>query len=522
MIGSMGWVFLSGPMGAGKSTVGPRVAESLGLAFVDLDAALAARVGQPAGAFLAAAGESAFREAEAELLGELLAGAPRVVALGGGTVTVRALRRRLLRAGTLVTLRAPAHVLAARVGDGTGRPLLAGDVRARLEALLEARAGAYEEAHGVVDAAGEAEAVAAAVCAVVRDAPVPVPLGRRSYRVEIGRGVRARLTARTGGRMAVVVADENTAPWARDVVTGAGRRVDVTLRPGEEHKDVTAVGRIWDAALGAGLDRGALVVAVGGGVVGDLAGFAAATLLRGVAFGQVPTSLLAMVDSSVGGKTGFDRPEGKNLVGAFHQPDFVLCDVETLSTLPAEERIAGLAEVVKSAWLDTEEAVVALERDAAALRAGEEEATLRAVRRSVALKARIVATDEEEAGRRRLLNLGHTVGHALEAALGYGALRHGEAVSLGLVAAARLGRRLGRFPAGALPRLVALLDALGLPTELDAALAKGGEAVWRFAAADKKRAAGGKVAFIVPGPPGDTAVAPVSFAELPALVAPLS
>ncbi|MEO0324516.1 MAG: 3-dehydroquinate synthase [Myxococcota bacterium] len=517
----MGWVFLSGPMGAGKSTVGPRVAEALGQGFLDLDARLAAYVGQDAGAFLAAEGEAAFRRVEAEVLSAELETAPKVVALGGGTVTQGALRRRLLREGTLVTLRAPLAVLLARVGDGAGRPLLAGDAAGRARALLDARAGAYAEAHGVVDASAEPAKVTEAVLAVVRDAPVPVALGRRSYRVEIGHGIRARLAERVRGRSSLVVADDNTAPWARAADTGAGPRVDVTLRPGEEHKDVHAVGRIWDAALGAGLDRSALVVAVGGGVVGDLAGFAAATLLRGVAFAQVPTSLLAMVDSSVGGKTGFDRPEGKNLVGAFHQPDFVLCDIETLSTLPEVERIAGLAEVVKSAWLDSEEAVAALERDAHALRAGDPEAVLGAVRRSVALKARVVAEDEEETGRRRVLNLGHTVGHALEAALGYGALRHGEAVSLGLVAAARLGERQGTLRSPDRARLTALLDALGLPTALDEALARGGEAVWRFAASDKKRSTGGTVAFIVPGAPGHVEVAPLALRELPELVAPL-
>src|SRR5690606_25928184 len=168
-----------------------------------------------------------------------------------------------------------------------------------------------------------------------------------------------------------------------------------------------------------------VVVAVGGGVVGDLAGFAASTLLRGLAFAQVPTSLLAMVDASVGGKTGFDRAQGKNLIGTFHQPRFVICDVDALSTLPDEELRSGLAEVVKSAWLDSEAAVRALEDDAEAVAARDPGALERAVRMAVQLKAGVVSADERESGRRMGLNLGHTIGHAIEAARGYRGVRHG-------------------------------------------------------------------------------------------------
>ena len=242
-------------------------------------------------------------------------------------------------------------------------------------------------------------------------------------------------------------------------------------------------------------------------MLGDLTAFAASTLLRGVALGQVPTTLLAMVDSSVGGKTGFNRPAGKNLVGTFYQPRFVLCDVETLETLPIEEVRAGLAEVVKSAWLDGEASVAQLERDAEALAACEPDAVVRAIRMAVSLKARVVREDEREAGRRMLLNLGHTIGHGLEAAAHYRGLRHGEAVALGMIAALRVGRALGRGAADGGERLTRLLEALRLPTDLDARL--GADAL-RFIGADKKRR-GDQIAFVVPGDPGDTAVVPLSL-----------
>jgi 3-dehydroquinate synthetase len=253
-----------------------------------------------------------------------------------------------------------------------------------------------------------------------------------------------------------------------------------------------------------------MLVAVGGGVVGDLAGFAASSLLRGIPIGHVPTTLLAMVDSAIGGKTGFDTPHGKNLIGTFHQPSFVLSDLEVLATLPEAERRSGLAEVVKSAWIEGEAAVAGLERDAEALGAGEPAALERAVRMAASLKARIVAEDERDAGRRALLNLGHTLGHALEAARGYRGLRHGEAVALGMVAAMQVARRLGRADAATGERLRALLAALGLPTDFDAAFAP---EVLRYVGTDKKRRAE-QVAFVLPGHPGSVEAVSLPLAEL--------
>ncbi|MCB9627639.1 MAG: 3-dehydroquinate synthase [Sandaracinaceae bacterium] len=517
-------IYLSGPMGAGKSTVAVALGRRLQRPVIDLDQRIEAQAGMSIARIFAERGEGAFRGLEAELArATITEGA--VVALGGGALTNDALRHDLLEAGLVVTLRADPEVLLQRIGDGGGRPLLAGlevaQRRARLLALLEARACAYAECHAEVDTGDTSvdEAVEQ-IATLASDVRVVVPLGLRTYRVEIGRGVRARVAerARAAAKGDVVlvhdVAADNPRPWPRDVaerLTQAGRRcVSVRLEDGERHKHVGSVETIWDAALDAGVDRHALVLGVGGGVVGDLTGFAASTLLRGVALGQVPTTLLSMVDSSVGGKTGFNRPRGKNLVGTFYQPSFVLCDVETLSTLEDAERVSGLAEVVKSAWLDGEDAVARLEADAAALRAGEEGATIRAIEMSVRLKARIVRQDEREGGKRMWLNLGHTVGHGLEAAHHYVGLRHGEAVALGMIAALRVGVAQGRTEADSVARLTQLLHALGLPVDLDERLS---EEALDFIESDKKKS-GSSVRFVVPGRPGDTCVLPLSLGAI--------
>lgn len=341
---------------------------------------------------------------------------------------------------------------------------------------------------------------------------IRVELGERSYRVQIGQGIREALPRELdalGEGDVLLVHDGPERPWAAEAIEalrGAGRRVvECVLPAGEEHKHIGTVEKIWDAALDGEIDRRGIVIGIGGGVVGDMTAFAASTLLRGVRLAQLPTTLLSMVDSSVGGKTGVNRPQGKNLVGTFYQPSFVLCDVETLETLPAEERIAGLAEVVKSAWIDSEDSVAMLERDAAALRAGDAEATIRAIEMSVKLKARIVSEDEHEAGSRMLLNFGHTVGHAIEAALNYRGIRHGEGVALGMIAALRLSEKLGGARSTEETRIVSLLRELGLPVNLDDYL---DERVSSHLISDKKRR-GSAIRFILPGPPGALEIRPL-------------
>jgi shikimate kinase / 3-dehydroquinate synthase len=518
-------VFLSGPMGSGKSQVAKALAQLWGEPAVDLDQRIEQRAAASVAEIFERRGEQGFRVIERETLEQVLAEGTRIVALGGGTVTQQALRRRLLAEGTLVTLRASLATLCARVGGGEGRPLLSGeDVATRLARILEERAEAYAECHADIDTDGrELASIAQDIDNVVSDAPIVVPLGLRTYRVEVGPGVRHAVPARVrgaarGGQVIVVTDSGVEEPWAarvRVALAEAGYRVvPVCLEAGEEHKNIRSIERIWDAALDAQVDRDALLLAVGGGVVGDMAAFAASTILRGIALGQLPTTLLSMVDSSVGGKTGIDRAQGKNLVGSFFQPRFVLCDVETLTTLPLAERRSGLAEVVKTAWLDCEASVASIERQADDLLAGDLQATGDAVRMCIKLKTRVVTEDERETGVRATLNLGHTVGHAIEAASGFGGLRHGECVALGMVAAFRLSERLGSGSAEASRRVSELLRRLGLPIDLERYL---DQRTLGFMHADKKRK-GGKVRFIVPGAPGHTELRALSVEEIAALI----
>ena len=511
-------VYLSGPMGAGKSTLAGAVAEQLGTRALDLDERVVELAGRSIPEIFAERGEDGFRALEKEALASLPSDVG-VVSLGGGTVVDEETRQTLLREAIVITLTADPVELAARIGNGEGRPLLRADPQRDLEHILAARADAYAEAHAVIDTTPfDVQEIAGEIVAVRNRAPIVVPLGSRTYRVEVGRGTRHRVGIRANEHSegeAILVFDGNDdRPWRADAVrdlTLAGRPpIEVKLPGDEAHKDITSVEKVWDTALEAEVDRSAIVIGLGGGVIGDLTAFAASTLLRGVALGQIPTTLLAMVDSSVGGKTGFNRPRGKNLVGTFYQPRFVLCDVETLSTLPSEERIAGLAEVVKSAWLDSEESVALLERDAEALMAGDADATIRAVRMSILLKSRIVHEDERESGRRMLLNLGHTVGHGLEAASDYRGIRHGEGVALGMIAAMRVARRLGRGRPEETERLTRLLERLGLPTDLDQRL---NSRALHFIGSDKKRR-GNRIHFVIPRLPGQTEIDLIDLDEV--------
>jgi 3-dehydroquinate synthase len=302
---------------------------------------------------------------------------------------------------------------------------------------------------------------------------IAVELAQRRYEVHIGAGLlrdRNAWQAHVAGRRVLLVSDSHVAPLYADVLrpalAGAARIGCATIDAGEAGKTLDTCAQLFDrlAALGAGRDG--LVIALGGGVIGDLAGFAAACWMRGIDFVQAPTTLLAMVDSSVGGKTGVNLPQGKNLVGAFHQPVAVIADTDTLATLPPRELAAGLAEVVKYAALGDAGFFDWLEANAPALAAGDATALRHAIAACVRHKAAIVARDEREGGERALLNLGHTFGHAIETATSYGRYLHGEAVAIGMVLAARLSARLGLAPAADAVRLQELLAALNLPTAL--------------------------------------------------------
>ncbi len=320
--------------------------------------------------------------------------------------------------------------------------------------------------------------------------PLEVRLGRRSYPIHIGHGLLGNgelLAPFVQDRQVMVVTSETVAPLYLDLLIdnlASPRRERLVLDDGEAHKTLETFGRVIDRLLGAGFSRDCVVVALGGGVVGDIAGFVAGCYQRGVSFVQVPTTLLAQVDSSVGGKTGVNHPLGKNMIGVFHQPVCVLADMATLHTLPVGELRAGLAEVVKYALIDDPLFFAWLEEHAGALLARDDEAMAHAVRRCCEIKAEIVAQDEREGGTRSLLNLGHTFGHAIEAGLGYGSWRHGEAVAAGVCAAAHLSWRLGWVSEAERERVDGLFARLGLPTRIPRALSP--ERMLELMARDKK------------------------------------
>jgi 3-dehydroquinate synthase len=342
-----------------------------------------------------------------------------------------------------------------------------------------------------------------AVADVVSVAPavVPIALGDRAYDILIGPGLLAEPSAWSGlpkARSAVLVTNTTVGPLHAAALRAAlaphyARLTTIELPDGEVHKDWPTLNRVFDHLLGNSCDRQTVLFALGGGVVGDLTGFAAASYMRGVPFVQVPTTLLAQVDSSVGGKTAINHPLGKNMIGAFYQPRRVVCDLDVLATLPQRELSAGLAEVIKygpiadAAFLDW------IEANLDALLAREPQALMHAVRRCCEVKAEVVGADEREQGLRAILNFGHTFGHAIEAGVGYGTWLHGEAVGCGMVMASDLCVRLGLMPAGFLARMTRLVERAGLPVR---APDLGAERWLELMRVDKK-AEGGEIRFVV-------------------------
>ncbi len=340
---------------------------------------------------------------------------------------------------------------------------------------------------------------------LLRVKTVPVRLGSRSYEVEIGTGLLDRLGSRlaglTSGRQALVVTDENVAPRylsaTKRSLEGEGFRVGVSiLPPGESTKSLSWASALYDQLVESNADRRTVIVALGGGVVGDLAGFVAATYARGVPFVQVPTTLLAMVDSSVGGKVAVDHPQAKNMIGAFHQPMGVTCDTQLLATLPDRQYRCGLAEVVKYGVIMDAHFFDLLESSTEAIVRRDEGIVSAMVARSCELKAQVVEEDEfETTGRRAILNYGHTFAHAFETAADYEKVQHGEAVAMGMMCAALLAERLGKIDGELRERQRKLWSALGLPTVVPKWLL---EADLVSSMRKDKKAQAGKLRFVLP------------------------
>jgi shikimate kinase / 3-dehydroquinate synthase len=477
-----------GFMGAGKSTAARSAAEAIGTTAVDVDEVIEQRLGRPIERIFAEDGEAAFREVEERTTLELLRSADAaVVSLGGGAIGSPAVREALAD-HLVIWLDVGADIAWARV-EGSGRPL-ASD-KPRFERLHREREPLYATLADLIVPASRSHLTPTALTAFAG-----TPAGTKllwaasasgDYPAFIGRGL---ITAQgfwpqtVAGRRFLVTDGLVGRHYADSLEPLAAR---VAIMPGEQSKTVAHAEIVWTELARAGMTREDVVVALGGGVVGDLAGFCAATFQRGVRYVQVPTTLVAQVDSAYGGKTGVDLPEAKNYVGSYHQPAAVIADVDTLATLPREELAAGYAEVVKTALIAGGELW-------GRVRSGADPADQDVIVACARTKLRIVAEDERDTGLRQVLNLGHTVGHAIETVTGYARYRHGEAVGLGLLAALRLSDQ---------PELRdevrELLAAHGLPVTLDGA---DPDAVVMATARDKKRLGEGPVPFVLLSAPG--------------------
>lgn len=541
-------------MGCGKTSVGRRLSARLGIPFVDADDEIEKAAGKTIPEIFAEHGEPYFRDGERRVIARLLAEGAKVLATGGGAYMSEETRANIARNGISIWLRAELPILMRRVMKRDNRPLLKTEnPEATMQRLMNQRYPVYQLADVCVQSREVphdvivAEAIEALAHFLDLDVPagelrrtdlvepqpleqrrdmsagtslgspvepassrkVDVRLGDRSYEVLIGPALVSHAGGLIAQRFATakcgVVTDENVA--ARHLASleaslaSVGKHAgSVILKPGEATKCFTELASLSESLLQLGLERGDLVVALGGGVMGDLAGFAASILRRGVRFVQIPTSLLAQVDSSVGGKTGINTPQGKNLIGAFHQPSLVLADTSVLDTLPPREFRAGYAEIAKFGLLGDATFFAWLEANHRAVFQRDPRALTDAIEVAVNGKARIVERDETETGDRALLNLGHTFGHALESWTGFSdRLLHGEGVAIGMCLAARLSEQLGFCPAGIAERTAAHLSAVGLPTrlsEIPGQVQPHAAELVRLMGQDKKVRAG-KLAFIM-------------------------
>jgi len=537
MLGSKRNIILTGFMATGKSSVGRRLAVRLGYDFLDLDTLIAAEGGMPIAQIFAIQGEATFRAMEARMVERVAGRKGCVVATGGGTIADQRNLEALKRSGVVITLTADPQTILSRIGPGDDRPMLwGGDRLERIRTLLEQRAQAYARADLIVDASAQTiDHVVKHILdflalhhVVARGSTVNLPataeslrlvLGSRSYEVIIGPGLLGEVgkliqdldLARTGILATNPVDNRRFGQHVVRVLEEAKFAVIcIEIPEQEEEKGLERLGWLYRQMAMHRLERRSPVFALGGVVTGELAGFAAATYLRGLPLIQIPTSLIAQVDSSIGGKVGVNLPEGKNLVGAFYQPRLVVTDVETLASIGEREFRAGLAEVVKIAAIRDREFFEYLEGNVEEVLSRDLRVLVRLVKRACEIKASIVEADEWEADVRSLLNFGHTVGHALEAATAYRGPNHGEAVAVGMVVATTLSVQRGMCPEGDLDRLKRLLQAFGLPTTLPTDAVE----ITRFVRYDKKIQAG-LVRFVFLRHIGDATVASLeSLSEL--------
>ena len=505
-----GGIVLIGFMGTGKTVVGRRLAGALGVPFVDTDTLIEEKTAKSIPELFETRGETGFRAVEKEVIRGLADGERRVVATGGGAVLDRDNFEVLRSLGPVVHLSAPASTILARTkGDAGVRPLLAGsDPLERIRTLQRERAPFYGQADHEVDTSRQTidETVEMVMAWTLdNDRVIRVDLGADSYDIVIGPDCLGRL----GPLMsAFELTDRAMVVTHPGIGTRYGERVTESLRSagfepavievpeGEGQKSLDWAEKLYDAMLDHRMDRRSPVIALGGGVIGDLAGFASATFLRGVPFIQAPTSLLAQVDASVGGKVAVDHRRGKNLIGAFYQPLLVLVSLDTLDSLPDRELRAGLAEVIKYGVIADAGLFAYIEGRLDEILGREYAVLAHLVARSCEIKADVVAGDEREQGRRAILNFGHTMGHAIETRTG---MLHGEAVAIGMVYAARVAERMGLLDAESVRRLADLIGRVGLPVRCDGLDVSGTLETMKL----DKKSVGGRLRFVLPNRIGE-------------------
>ncbi len=505
-------IVITGFSGTGKSLVAREVARQLGWGFIDTDSEIASLAKKPIAEIFSSDGEGKFRELEREAIKRASQQSHRVIATGGGAIVDPQNRAQLARNGFIVCLEAKPETIYQRLfqegGHGSEiRPLLEGDnPLERIRQLKAQRQPYYDDVDLVINtndlsiskvadevikgwrllrsarndrgAAGNSRGKtgrekAKAGSDVDNDAACWVETATQRYPIFVGYGLLDKLGEKLKkvslSRVAIVISDGNVSRLYGDrvekILRNAGFAVNsFVVPPGEETKSIKSATEIYNFLIKKRVERDDILVALGGGMIGDLAGFVAATYLRGIPWVQVPTSLIAMVDASIGGKVAVNHPEGKNLIGAFYQPSFVLADTQALATLPKRELTSGWAEVVKYGLILDTEFFEFLESNAGRLIKLELDVVNTAIIRSASLKAQVVSQDEKERGQRIILNYGHTIAHGLEAATQYSHFLHGEAVAIGMMGAAKLSQKLSILPLDVVKRQRSLLQKFGLPT----------------------------------------------------------
>jgi shikimate kinase/3-dehydroquinate synthase len=530
-------IVLVGMMGAGKSSVGKRLSQRLGLPFFDADTEIERAAGMSIPEIFEKRGEAEFRQGEQRVIARLIIDGPMILATGGGAYMNDLTRQLISQQGVSIWIKADFDVLMRRVRKRSNRPLLQNpdpegtlkrlmDVRYPVYALTDLHIQSRDVAHDVI--------VDEIIAAISRHLGIGIPIGAtkplsqaqvrvdlpgRAYDIAIGSNLLdeagERIAALAPGAACAIVTDETVAgihlPVLEDSLKAASiRTAAIRVPSGERSKSMAELDRVVDGILSAKMERGDVVVALGGGVVGDLAGFAAAITRRGMRFVQIPTTLLAQVDSSVGGKTGVNSSHGKNLIGAFHQPSLVLADVDVLDTLSKREFAAGYAEVVKYGLISDAPFFNWLEAHHTGVFAGGPD-RVHAIEVSCKAKAAIVMRDEREEGDRALLNLGHTFAHAFERIVAYDGARlvHGEAVAIGLCCAFRFSTKLGLCNGQDAVRVEAHLKQVGLPTQIrDIPRWDADSAAILDAMAQDKKVKRGKLTFILARGIGESFIAP--------------